>query len=88
METYAEITQWLFSQVPVFQQQGASAYKPGLDKMNAFISYLNLSQNPLQMIHVGGTNGKGSTSHMISSCLQELGYNIGLYTSPHLLDFS
>lgn len=88
METYAEITQWLFSQVPVFQQQGASAYKPGLDKMNAFISYLNLSQNSLQMIHVGGTNGKGSTSHMISSCLQELGYNVGLYTSPHLLDFS
>lgn len=88
MTTYTDVTHWLFSQVPVFQHQGASAYKPGLDKIEDFVHVLGDPHLQLQMIHVGGTNGKGSTAHMISACLQELGYKVGLYTSPHLLDFS
>lgn len=88
MTTYTEVTQWLFSQVPVFQHKGAAAYKPGLDKITDFVNYLGNPHLELEMIHVGGTNGKGSTSHMISACLQEVGCKVGLYTSPHLLDFS
>ena len=88
MTTYTEVTQWLFSQVPVFQHKGAVAYKPGLENITDFVNYLGNPHLQLQMIHVGGTNGKGSTSHMISACLQEIGYKVGLYTSPHLLDFS
>ena len=88
MQTYDELTQWLFSQTPVFQNQGATAYKPGLDKMLAFATELGNPQNTYPTIHVAGTNGKGSTSHIIASSLQEMGYKVGLYTSPHLLDFS
>jgi len=88
VQTYDELTQWLFSQTPVFQNQGAIAYKPGLDKMLAFATELGNPQNTYPTIHVAGTNGKGSTSHIIASSLQEMGYKVGLYTSPHLLDFS
>ena len=88
MQTYDEVTQWLFSQTPVFQQQGATAYKPGLAKMEAFVAQLNHPEKNLPAIHIAGTNGKGSTSHIIAAALQEMGYKVGLYTSPHLLDFS
>ena len=88
MQTYDEVTQWLFTQTPVFQNQGASSYKPGLDKMQAFAAQLGNPQNNYPTIHVAGTNGKGSTSHILASSLQEMGYKVGLYTSPHLLDFS
>ena len=88
MQTYDEVTQWLFSQTPVFQNQGAAAYKPGLAKMEAFVAQLNHPEKNLPAIHIAGTNGKGSTSHIIAAALQEMGYKVGLYTSPHLLDFS
>ena len=88
MKTYAEVTQWLFSQLPVYQNQGASAYKPGLEKMQAFAAHLGNPQQDFASIHVAGTNGKGSTSHMLAAALQSMGHKVGLYTSPHLLDFS
>ena len=88
MKSYAEVTQWLFSQLPVYQNQGASAYKPGLEKMQAFAAHLGNPQQDFASIHVAGTNGKGSTSHMLAAALQSMGYKVGLYTSPHLLDFS
>jgi len=88
MNSFEEVTQWLFSQLPVFQQQGASAYKPGLDKMLAFAEMLGQPHSSFPSIHIAGTNGKGSTSHMIASVLQEKGYSVGLYTSPHLVRFS
>ena len=88
MNSFEEVTQWLFSQLPVFQQQGASAYKPGLDKMLAFAEMLGQPHSSFPSIHIAGTNGKGSTSHMIASVLQEKGYSVGLCTSPHLVRFS
>ncbi len=88
MNSFEEVTQWLFSQLPIFQQQGASAYKPGLDKMLAFTEMLGQPHSSFPSIHIAGTNGKGSTSHMIASVLQENGYSVGLYTSPHLVRFS
>ena len=88
MNSFEEVTQWLFSQLPVFQQQGASAYKPGLDKMLAFAEMLGQPHSSFPSIHIAGTNGKGSTSHMIASVLQEKGYSVGLYTSPHLVRFT
>lgn len=88
MQTYAEVTQWLFSQTPVYQNQGVTAYKPGLARMQAFAVQLGNPHHKYPSLHIAGTNGKGSTSHMLASSLQEMGYQIGLYTSPHLLDFS
>ena len=88
MQTYDEVTQWLFSQTPVFQNQGAAAYKPGLAKMQAFAAQLGNPHHNYPSLHIAGTNGKGSTAHILASSLQEMGYKVGLYTSPHLLDFS
>ena len=88
MQTYAEVTQWLFSQTPVFQNQGATAYKPGLEKMQALAAQLGNPHHNFPSLHIAGTNGKGSVSHLLASSLQEMGYKVGLYTSPHLLDFS
>lgn len=88
MQTYDEVTQWLFSQTPVFQNQGATAYKPGLVKMQTFAAQLGNPHHNFPSLHIAGTNGKGSVSHMLASSLQEMGYKVGLYTSPHLLDFS
>ena len=88
MQTYDEVTQWLFSQTPVFQNQGATAYKPGLAKMQAFSARLGNPHQNYPSLHIAGTNGKGSTAHLLASSLQEMGYKVGLYTSPHLLDFS
>jgi len=84
---YQETTQWLFNQLPMFQQQGASAYKNDLSNTIALANHLNHPENKFKSIHVGGTNGKGSTSSMLASILQEAGYKVGLYTSPHLKDF-
>ena len=72
----------------MYQRQGTSAYKPGLEKMHAFMSYLGNPHKEFSSIHIAGTNGKGSTAHMITSVLMEAGYKVGLYTSPHLKDFS
>lgn len=84
---YQETTNWMFNQLPMYQLQGASAYKEDLTNIKLLAAHLDNPQNRLQCIHVAGTNGKGSTSHMLSSVLQEAGYKVGLYTSPHLKDF-
>lgn len=84
---YKETTEWLFNQLPMFQQQGASAYKKDLSNTIALVNHLNNPENKFKSIHVAGTNGKGSTSSMLASILQEAGYKVGLYTSPHLKDF-
>jgi len=85
--TYKETTNWMFSQLPMFQMQGASAYKKDLTNTYLLVNQLNHPEKKFKSIHVAGTNGKGSTSSMIASILQEAGYKVGLYTSPHLKDF-
>lgn len=84
---YQETTNWMFNQLPMYQLQGASAYKEDLTNIKLLVAHLDNPQNRLKCIHVAGTNGKGSTSHMLASVLQEAGYKVGLYTSPHLKDF-
>lgn len=84
---YKESLDFLFSQLPMFSRIGAPAYKPGLDTSIKLSRYFGDPQNKFKSIHIGGTNGKGSTSHMIASILQSQGYKTGLYTSPHLVDF-
>ena len=84
---YQETTNWMFNQLPMYQLQGASAYKEDLTNIRLLASHLGNPQDRLKCIHVAGTNGKGSTSHMLASVLQESGYKVGLYTSPHLKDF-
>ena len=86
--TYQETIDWMFSQLPMYQRQGKSAFKKDLTNISAFCGELKNPQNKFASIHVGGTNGKGSTSHIISSVLQEAGYKVGLYTSPHLKNFT
>lgn len=85
--TYAETVNWMFNQLPMYQQQGASAYKEDLTNTLLLADYLGNPERNLRFIHVAGTNGKGSTSHMLASILKEAGYKVGLYTSPHLKDF-
>ena len=84
---YQETTNWMFNQLPMYQLQGASAYKEDLTNIKLLAAHLDHPENQLKCIHVAGTNGKGSTSHMLASVLQEAGYKVGLYTSPHLKDF-
>jgi dihydrofolate synthase/folylpolyglutamate synthase len=84
---YQETINWLFNQLPMYHLQGASAYKKDLTNINLLVNHLENPQKKLKCIHVAGTNGKGSTSHMLASILQESGYKVGLYTSPHLIDF-
>ena len=84
---YQETTHWMFNQLPMYQLQGASAYKEDLTNAYLLAHHLKNPQENLKCIHVAGTNGKGSTSHMLASVLQEAGYTVGLYTSPHLKDF-
>lgn len=85
--TYQETLDWMFSQLPMYQQQGASAYKKDLTNTILLSNHLNNPERNIRTVHVAGTNGKGSTSHMLASILQQAGYNVGLYTSPHLKDF-
>lgn len=84
---YTETLQYLYSQTPMFQQKGTSAYKEGLENTNFLDEYFGHPHRNYKTIHVGGTNGKGSTSHLLASVLQCAGYRVGLYTSPHLKDF-
>jgi len=85
--SYVETVEFLFSQLPVFQRDGAAAYKPGLETTLNFCAAIGNPHLQFKSIHVGGTNGKGSSSHSLASILHEQGYKTGLYTSPHLLDF-
>lgn len=84
---YQETLQYLYSQLPVYQNIGGSAYKEGLDNSLALDTYFDHPHTRYKTIHVGGTNGKGSTSHLLAAILQQAGYKVGLYTSPHLVDF-
>lgn len=84
---YTELIEWLFSQLPMYQKQGASAYRKDLHNTLLLSEYLGNPEREIKTIHIAGTNGKGSTSSMIASVLQEAGYKVGLYTSPHLKDF-
>lgn len=85
--TYQETVQWMFVQLPVYQLQGASAYKADLTNTLLLTDHLNHPERDVKTIHIAGTNGKGSVSNMLASILQEAGYKTGLYTSPHLKDF-
>lgn len=87
MNNYEEIIAYLFSRLPMYQRIGAAAYKADLKNTLALCQLLGNPEKFLQTIHVGGTNGKGSTSHMLASVFQECGYKTGLFTSPHLKDF-
>ena len=78
---------WMFVQLPIFQQKGKIAFNAKLDNILQLAEHLNYPEKKFKSIHVGGTNGKGSSSHMLASILQEAGYKVGLYTSPHLKDF-
>ncbi len=84
---YQDTINWMFSQLPMYQRQGKSAYKADLHNTQVLSEHLNHPEFKFKTVHVGGTNGKGSTSHMLASVLQEAGYKVGLYTSPHLKDF-
>ena len=85
--TYAQTLEFLYSKLPMFTRVGATALKKDLHNTIAFCSRLDHPQNKFKSIHIGGTNGKGSTSHMLAAILQQAGYKTGLYTSPHLKDF-
>ncbi|EPE9900387.1 bifunctional folylpolyglutamate synthase/dihydrofolate synthase [Flavobacterium psychrophilum] len=84
---YQQTLDWLFAQLPMYQQQGASAYRKDLVNTILLANHLGNPELKVKTIHVAGTNGKGSSSSMIASVLQEAGYKVGLYTSPHLKDF-
>lgn len=85
--TYEETLHYLYTSTPVFQHSGASAYKPGLDTSIALDNHLGNPHKAYATIHVAGTNGKGSVCHLLAAILQQSGYKVGLYTSPHLVDF-
>ena len=84
---YQETCEYLYHQMPMFERQGASGYKEGLSNTLAFDEHFGHPHQQFATIHVGGTNGKGSVSHTLAAILQKCGYIVGLYTSPHLVDF-
>ncbi|MBD3583664.1 bifunctional folylpolyglutamate synthase/dihydrofolate synthase [Flavobacterium selenitireducens] len=85
--TYSETVDWMFNQLPMYQTQGASAFRKNLDNTHLLADYLGNPERKLACIHVAGTNGKGSTSHLLASVFQQAGYKTGLFTSPHLKDY-
>ncbi|APA63646.1 bifunctional folylpolyglutamate synthase/dihydrofolate synthase [Maribacter sp. 1_2014MBL_MicDiv] len=85
--TYKETLDWMFAQLPMYQNKGKVAFNSKLDGITLFASHLGNPHTNFKSIHVAGTNGKGSSSHLLASVLQEAGYKVGLYTSPHLRDF-
>ena len=84
---YKETLDWMFNKLPMYQTQGAAAYRKDIINTVLLAKHLGNPENYLKCIHVAGTNGKGSTSHLLASVLQEAGYKVGLYTSPHLKDY-
>lgn len=85
---YKDAIEWLFKQAPNYQIDGKKAYKPGLQNITKLCEFFGNPQDKLKMVHIGGTNGKGSTSNMLASVLIESGYKVGVYNSPHLVDFT
>ena len=84
---YTQTLEFLFTSMPAFQNVGGDAYKPGLERISSFCHHLGNPQRNFYTVHIAGTNGKGSVSHMLASILQQAGYRTGLFTSPHLTDF-
>jgi len=84
---YKQTEEWILSRLPFYQSQGSKAYKPGLDNIRSFVDHLNINIQDIKLIHVGGTNGKGSTCAYLSSIIQESGYKVGTFTSPHFFDY-
>jgi len=87
VNTYQKTLEWMYAQLPMYQLIGEKAFKNDLSNILLLSDYLKNPEKSFKSIHVAGTNGKGSTSHMVASVLQEAGYKVGLYTSPHLKDF-
>lgn len=87
MKEYNDAIEFLYTSMPMFQRVGASAYKPGLDTVNLLDEKFGTPHKNYLTIHIAGTNGKGSTAHTLAAILQSAGYRVGLYTSPHLVDF-
>ena len=85
---YPEAISWLFEQFPSYQVLGSKAYKPTLENTIKLLSILDNPQDKLKFVHVAGSNGKGSTCSMIASTLNEAGYKVGLFTSPHIEDYT
>ena len=85
--TYQETCQYLFNQMPMFEKQGSAGYKEGLTNTLLLDEHLGHPHQSYATIHIAGTNGKGSCSHTLAAILQQCGYKVGLYTSPHLIDF-
>ena len=84
---YKQTENWILDRLPFYQSHGSKAYKPGLDNIRSFVDHLNLNLQDLKLIHIGGTNGKGSSCAYLSSIIQESGYNVGSFTSPHFFDY-
>ena len=85
--TYTESIDWLWAHLPMYQEKGRSAFRGKLDNILLLCDHLGNPQEQFPSLHIAGTNGKGSSSHALASVLQEAGYKVGLYTSPHLKDF-
>ncbi|MBT9392338.1 bifunctional folylpolyglutamate synthase/dihydrofolate synthase [Hymenobacter sp. NST-14] len=86
--TYQQTLDFLYAQLPMFQRVGEAGYKPGLQRTEALAAAMSHPERQLRCIHVAGTNGKGSSSHLLAAVLQAAGYKVGLYTSPHLKEFT
>jgi dihydrofolate synthase/folylpolyglutamate synthase len=86
-QAYKQTVDYLYTTLPMFSSKGKEALKPGLDNIRKLCKILDDPQEQFKSIHIAGTNGKGSVSHMLAAILQEAGYKVGLYTSPHLVDF-
>ena len=84
---YKQTENWILNRLPFYQSQGSKAYKPGLDNIKSFVDHLNINTQDIKLIHIGGTNGKGSTCAYLSSIIQESGYRVGTFTSPHFFDY-
>lgn len=87
IHSYEEILNYLYAQLPMFHRIGAAAYKANLDNTLAICAALDNPEKKFNSIHIAGTNGKGSSSHLLAAIFQQAGYKTGLYTSPHLIDF-
>ena len=87
MQSYQEVLNYLFSRLPMFTRIGKAAYKADLTNTIKLMEVLKHPEKKFKAIHIAGTNGKGSTSHMLASILHSAGYKTGLYTSPHIKDF-
>ena len=88
MTQYNSTIQWLYDQIPPYQYKGGDSYKPGLSRIKNFLKFLGNPQSNLKFIHVGGTNGKGSTAAFLKEIFEAHDLSVNVYTSPHLINFN